>query len=76
VIVLTEKELFSFDGAPMCWLDDNSLKEKIGHFGHGKKLEATADLTQQLHLGMRPYHEWAKEEMDRCMSQRKSKKSQ
>jgi hypothetical protein len=76
LIVLTNRELFSFDGAPACWREDSSLKGKIDRFDHAKKLEATADLTQQFYLGMKPYHEWAKEEMDRRLLQRKGKNSQ
>jgi hypothetical protein len=76
LIVLTNRELFSFDGAPACWREDSSLKGKIDRFDHAKKLEATADLTQQFYLGMKPYHEWAKEEMDRRLLRRKGKHSQ
>lgn len=75
LIVLTNRELFSFDGAPTCWGGDSSLKEKIDRFDHAKKLEATADLTQQIYLGMRPYHEWAKEEADRRLSRKRGRES-
>jgi hypothetical protein len=57
VIVLTDLELFSIDGSPDCWRTNVALERQVDRFAYAKRLEATADLTQQLHLGMRSYAE-------------------
>lgn len=57
VLILTGRELFSWQGAPYCWTD--AERER---FPHLDGLIALCDATQQLYLGLPSWHDgWSKE---------------
>lgn len=67
VLILTSTELFSDWGPPECWRDaGNGYKiyaEKYKHFW--RELIPLCDISQQIYLGMKPWHEWLDERRER-----------
>ena len=62
VVVLTGNEIFSSFGIPYCWKDKGGKAQEImeSRF-YSRSLSNIADATQQIYLGMKPYHEWHEE---------------
>lgn len=58
VVVLTGHELFSEAGPPYCWDGVPGAADIRRRFRSTGSLLDLADATQQLHLGMEPYHEY------------------
>lgn len=60
VLLLTGTELFSTFGPPQCWKDAGGLMKTFAESGFpSQSLIQLCDATQQLHLGMQPWHnEW------------------
>lgn len=63
VIILTGTELFSNYGIPYCWKGKEGKAGEIekGNF-YARNLSEIADATQQIYLGMQPYHQWRAEQ--------------
>jgi hypothetical protein len=61
VLLLTGTELFSALGPPQCWKDAGGPMKTFAESGFSShSLIQLCDATQQLHLGMQPWHnEWA-----------------
>ena len=61
VIVLTGTELFTGYSLRSAWKDKGGQHERLIAPGYVQldQLKTLADLTQQLYLGMPPYHVWA-----------------
>ncbi|MBL1140406.1 MAG: hypothetical protein HND53_00045 [Proteobacteria bacterium] len=63
VIVLTGNELFSSHGIPYCWKDKEGKAGEIAESNfYPRGLSDIADVTQQIYLDMKPYHEWREEQ--------------
>ena len=60
VIVLTGVELFSRKKMPYCWRNAGPPYEQYAERPLDPEfVQAVADATQQMHLGMEPYFKWA-----------------
>lgn len=59
VMVLTGIELFSREKIPYCWKEAGPPYDKFAE-RHlvSEPIESICDITQQVHLGMEPFHEW------------------
>ena len=73
VLLLTGTELFSALGPPQCWKDAGGTMKSFAESGFpSHSLIQLCDATQQLHLGMQPWHnEWAAEFEKRRTQKRK-----
>jgi len=59
VLILTGHELMNDMGPPYCWAILGSRAEPVAQRYQGHRgIAELCDATQQLHLGMEPYHEW------------------
>jgi hypothetical protein len=63
VIVLSGVELFSWRGWPRCWEGKEPYKKAYELCSRDRSLAMLADVTQQLHLKLKPYHEWRDEKL-------------
>lgn len=71
VLVLTSHELMSDIGPPYCWQDAGGRFAQFAKNFRGRgDLTELCDATQQLHLGMEPYHQWLEEEVKRLQQRR------
>jgi hypothetical protein len=73
VLLLTGTELFSAFGPPQCWKEAGGTMKTFAESGFpSHSLIQLCDATQQLHLGMQPWHnEWAAEFEKRRAGKRK-----
>lgn len=76
LLILTSEELLTSDPPPDCWQKRSkqfpNLSTHYENSQFGSKLITLCDVTQQLHLGMEPYHHWLKEYYDKKASRAKT----
>lgn len=63
VLIITGNEIFSDRGIPECWKGkDGKAGEIAENRFHPHSISDIADLTQQIYLDMKPYHQWREEQ--------------
>jgi len=62
VLILTKTELFADMGLQYAWEDAGGKYQEFGkRYFYSDKLIHTCDATQQLYLGLKPWHDWLEE---------------
>jgi len=66
VLILTGTELFSEFGPPQCWKDAGGKHAVFGEdYSVRTDLPRLCDVTQQLYLDMKPWHQWLEERWEK-----------
>lgn len=71
VLILTGTELFSDFGAPQCWKDADGKHAAFAQdYSVLTDLLQLCDVTQQLYLDMKPWHQWLRERWEKRIKKR------
>jgi len=78
VMLLTGHELFSRKGPPHCWAEVGGRIAEIASknevIANDPRVHQIADLTLQIHLGLKPHHQWASRTYKRLAREKKKRR--